>query len=364
MRVLLMSDGLEATLACIQSLGRLGHTIVVATGAVPTATAYSSYVAKRVRPSLADGKPETKVAALVRMVAEESIDVVIPLHDDDARIVARAKQHFPRIKAFVVSSEESVAIAGDKIATFQMANELGIPTPPSLIVETPSDIPSAVAHFGLPAFVKMPVATASRGTFMVQTRGEAKKLAERLEGRMIVQEKIEGDFVGITGFADRGELLEHFAFRVPAAVRTAGTPAYALSFDAQGLREMLETICRRLEWTGGIDIDAVLAPGDDLYLLETNPRFSGTLVFADKLGIDLPRYYADHVAGAGYAARAPRPAANMLFVSVDVEAGATAAARKLGRFLKRQYQHVDSRYPEDAGLNTAKSTAGQFGRTR
>ncbi len=187
----------------------------------------------------------------------------------------------------------------------------------------------------------------------MQTRGEAKRLAANLPaGPILVQRYIAGAFFGVTGFADRGHLLEHFSFYVPPEVPFAGTPAYAFSTNRPEAAEMLATLVMRLDWTGGIDLDALRDAQGRLYLLEINPRFSGTLVFADKLGIDLPRYYPDHVVGADYPPPAARPRGEVLFVSVGEEAAAhtkNPELRKVGRLLKKTYRSVDSLYPDDAG---------------
>ncbi|MEX0744821.1 MAG: ATP-grasp domain-containing protein [Phycisphaeraceae bacterium] len=294
------------------------------------------------------------------MVSEVKSDLVIPVSDGDARVVAQAHARFPDIKAFVAPAAASVAIASDKIATFDLAPELAIDTPPSVVVERGADVPDAIRRLGLPVVVKVPVSTASHGTYVVRTRGQAKQTAEQLPpGRILVQAFVEGTFVGATGFADGGELLEWFAFRVPPEISVAGTPAYAFSEDDPGLFAMLQAICRKLRWTGGIDLDALRGVDGRLYLLEVNPRFSGTLVFADKLGVDLPRYYADLVGGTGYPKAAPRPPSGVLFVSLAQEAALISKdprrMHKQAAAFRKAHHFVDSAYPDDRGLVAAQA---------
>ncbi len=82
---------------------------------------YSSFVSKRVRPIGIDGTLPTQIAVLMRMVFDEAIDVVIPIHDGDARLLAAARDRHPNIRAFVSSSLANVNIASDKIATMEIA---------------------------------------------------------------------------------------------------------------------------------------------------------------------------------------------------------------------------------------------------
>ena len=50
---------------------------------------------------------------------------------------------------------------------------------------------------------------------------------------------------------------------------------------------------RALDWHGAVDFDFLRDATGQYLLLELNPRFSGTINFACKMGVDLPGAYLD-----------------------------------------------------------------------
>jgi len=359
MRALLITATVEGALACIQSIGRRGHEVLVVARDPAPPYAASKYVTKCVRLVAAADTMPARVDSLAKLVANEQVDVVVPLTDDEARVVAAARERHPAVRAFVSSSVESVAIASDKIATMELAQTLGIATPPSIVVEDRGEIFGATARLGLPLVIKLPVATASAGTFVAPTRGEVKRIAATLPpGRVLLQQFVEGTRVDVTGFAQDGLLIESFAFR-HAAASAGGTPTYAVVEDDPRLHATLGTFCEALRWTGGIDLDLIRDKSGDLFLLEINPRLSGTVVFADKLGIDLPGYYLAFVAGEKVVPSPPKALPrDALFVSLVGEVAHISAnpvaGQKQAAELRRGRRVLDNIYVDDGPLVAAQ----------
>jgi carbamoyl-phosphate synthase large subunit len=299
------------------------------------------------------------------MVADNKIDVVIPISDDDALVVAHARDASPDIPAFVAPPLESVKIARDKIATFKFAQKLGLPTPESVVARDADEAAAAVGHFGFPAVLKAPVSLASTGVSIVATADEMRRALVTLPaGPLLVQKFIPGDFVGATGFAANGTLIDSFSFR--ALSQPSGTPPYSFTFDSPRLHEMLQRIVAELNWTGGIDLDVMRDNAGNLFLMEINPRFSGTLVFADKLGIDLPALYLDFALGKTLAPAAARtPAGEALFISVlPTEVALISKNPMTGQQkstqLRQQYKYVENFYEDDGPLLAAQLRQALF----
>ena len=232
----------------------------------------------------------------------KGIDLVVPISDDDAVLVARAKQLFPDSNALIVSPLESFSIARSRNSTTELCHSINIDTPKTIFV-TQANARAAASDLGYPCFLKLSGTIGSQGVFEIASEAELDaKLELACDKEMQLQAKVESDLVDITGFASAGKILESFAFRCDYIHSRGGTPAYSERVKDERLNAILSKVAEELRWTGGIDLDLLQRSDGSLVLLEINPRFSGTIIFALKIGIDLPMYYVNAKMGVSGAA--------------------------------------------------------------
>lgn len=297
LHILVMSADWQSALACIQSYGRKGHTVSIV---LRNKTRHPNHVSVFVKTAffLKETEMVERARELVELAGRHAIDLVVPISDLDAVLVATAKELFPDCEALITSSLQTVAITQSRNSTTELCRSLGIHTP-NTIFTTHSDAAEAADKLGYPCFLKLSGTFGSLGVFEIPGKAA---LATRLEQvpahkEMQLQEKVEGDLVDITGFALDGKVVESFAFRCDYIHSRAGTPAYSERVHDDRLHEILAKITGRLRWTGGIDLDLLQRSDGTFALLEINPRFSGTTVFALKVGIDLPACYINARSG-------------------------------------------------------------------
>jgi glutathione synthase/RimK-type ligase-like ATP-grasp enzyme len=292
MRVLVMMETWSAALTCIQSFGRRRHEVAVLTlGGVLSPNARSSFVRAVFRLKLASiAESATELASLVK---RHRIDLVVPISDRDAEIVALAKANSPDTTAFVTSSPEAVAITRNRNRTIDLCRSVGVATPRSRATSRDA-LATDVEGFGTPCFVKVSGSAASSGVFRVETPEAAHELQGQLAGveELQLQEEIVGDFVDVTGFAYEGKVVRDFAFSCDYEDSLEGPLPYSRLERAPALSETFAKIVAALKWTGGLDIDLLQPTQGPPVVLEINPRLSGQTTFAYKLGIDLPADYA------------------------------------------------------------------------
>jgi len=298
LHILVMSAAWQSALACIQSYGRQGHTVSIIPN-IPLHPNYASIFVTNIF-SLDQREIGESARELMKLVQLKGIDLVVPISDQDALLVATAKQLFPDSGALISSPLESVLVARSRNRTTELCRSLSIATPKTIFA-THDSAKEAARELGYPCFLKLSGTVASQGVFEIS--GEA-ELGARLasipaDSEMQLQSKIEGDLLGITGFASEGTVLESFTFSCDYVHSHGGTPAYSKRVKDERLNEILGKIVRKLRWTGGIDLDLLQRRDGSLVVLEINPRFSGTMVFALKIGIDFPMYYVNAQMGIG-----------------------------------------------------------------
>ena len=293
MKILITSGAWQASLACIQSLGRAGHEVYLIDQDPNLAVAHSKYCRGQIlSPSEKDEAPYTNF--LLDFVKKNHFDVLIPISDYCAQYCAKNQAALKQYVRLLLPPAEVLAIAANKTKTYAFAIEHKIAIPKTYF---PSDLKEAQELSKekiYPAMVKIPNSRASKGVFRVNSQQELVDLfrANPFEGQWpVIQEYVEGEFFGFTAIACEGRILGHCTFKTHAQFLQGGTPPVIFSVVDPILLEQAQNLIAKLHWTGAIDLDYFKVKNRGYVLLEINPRFSGSLNFAYRLGVDLPLMY-------------------------------------------------------------------------
>jgi biotin carboxylase len=159
-------------------------------------------------------------------------------------------------------------------------------------------------------------------------------------------------------------VLESFAFRCDYIHSRGGTPAYTHRVKDERLEAILGKIAGKLQWNGAIDLDLLQQEDGGLVLLEINPRFSGTLVFPFKLGMDFPMYYVNsHMGISEVPLRREGRARAERFVSLLEETAYLRAAGEAGREVAREFR-ADGKWVDNAFWDDWRYSAALFDHVR
>ncbi len=366
MHVLVMTESWQAALASIQSFGRRGHRVsVLHHPGYLSPHAYSRFVYKRI-PFDNDAGPRAERAdRLLQLLQAESIDLVIPINDEDAHLLAECKTRVPERQGLICSTLASIELVRDRAKTATFCRENGIRIPQSIDVASIEALRAAAAELGFPILIKESYSFATHGIVRIGSEQDLAGMEQRFATGQPVQAQkfIQGEFVGATGFGWQGRLKGSFSFRVDYEYSQGGTPPYAFTETGSAATALLTHIVRCLNWNGGIDLDLIRDAAGELHLLEINPRLSGTSIFPLKLGIDLPRYYEVALSDAFDKLDAP-PAVpeSVLYISIPEEVLAVSSNPQLNfpksMELRKKFRHLESLFLDDPGL--IRSQINQF----
>jgi biotin carboxylase len=362
MHILVMSEVWQGALACIQSFGRKGHIVSLVADRYQSPHCRSKFV-KNIVSLPNDPDPRKQSTHLIDLAHRLRADLVVPISDHDAQLVALAKDISPADSAFISSSLKSIELARSRNATIAFCNQLGIVTPPTVCVDSNTNVAEAGKGLGFPLFLKQSGIATSQGVRLVSSWNELQTILDQLPNTIEfqLQKPIRGEFVDVTGFAAGGTLIESFAFKVDYRFSHAGTPPYATLVENPHLESMLSKIASALNWTGGIDIDCLQTDTGDFVLLEINPRLSGTTIFPLKLGIDLPSLYLSTLLGKDHEAgtMAKKINANAFISRIEevryISRNPTERLVEANEF-RRKNSWVDSMFWDDQPLTAAMVT--------
>jgi glutathione synthase/RimK-type ligase-like ATP-grasp enzyme len=298
LNVLITTPQWQSALACIQSIGQAKHKVFLWGEAYDHPILHSDHIYKFLNRQ--STTIDAQILELENIVRQHDIDLVIPISDQDAEVATALNTKLNSLLC-VVGSPTATAAMRDRNKTAELCDKLGIRIPRSSPA-THETAQLVAMEIGYPCFLKLPSSVGSQGVFRISDPLNLDATLEKLPSstEFQIQEQIAGKFSDVTGFAVTGKLIESFAFETDYEQSHSGNPPYASEVNDSRLVEMLRKLVRELEWTGGIDIDLLTDANDVHYLLEINPRLSGTAVFALKVGIDFPMRYIDLAQGVNF----------------------------------------------------------------
>jgi hypothetical protein len=271
----LLSDGSGLTARQTATrLARAGHVVEALAPSRLCLTGMTRHV-RRVHcvPAYGDD-PFSWLDAALGVYRRGGFDVLFPTQEQVAVLAASPERLREAGVATAVPSFEALSRVQDKVSAFETLRDFGLPQPQAAVAG------SAVELAGwerLPAFVKLPIGTATSGVRRVAGGAELAALAIEHEesgaferGGVLVQAEAAGELAMIQSVFARGEPV---AFHANLRVRegASGGASHKRSIELPAAREHLAALGAGLGWHGALSADAILTPEGPHYI-DLNPR--------------------------------------------------------------------------------------------
>jgi predicted ATP-grasp superfamily ATP-dependent carboligase len=299
-RTVLVTDaGRGSAIAFIRSLGRKGWRVVAADHDARSAGFRSRYASTHFVYPAPRTAPRAFVEALRAKVAEERVDLVVPITDECIHPLAHARASFEGLTQLAIASDAALAAVADKRATIALAERLGIPVPETRAVESLAAAHAAADELGFPLVVKPAV---SRRYLPAEDRIEdghvgfahdPADLERRVEGllgthALLLQRYRPGGGGGVELLVDDRDVLRAFQHRRHAEIPVTGGASArpeSVALDPVLLAHA-RALVRDLRWTGLVMVEFKV--GEKPWLIEVNGRVWGSLPLACLAGVDFP----------------------------------------------------------------------------
>lgn len=306
MRRILVTDAEQrSALAVVRSLGRAGYRVEVCSAMNAPLAGASRFTSAVHHTSDPLRDPEAFVADLARLVDEGRIEVLIPMTDVTAAVALQLRERRSDL-LIPFPSAEVWHEATDKRRLFDVAAGLGVPVPRQHVVETrQADLSPAfdlAREVGFPLILKPHRSAVATPTGVlklgVEVAADPSDLEERLLGYpdeafpVLVQERIRGPGLGGFFLAKDGGILADFAHqRLREKPPTGGVSVLRESVPLRDdVRRHSEALLDHFNWSGVAMVEFKEdAETGEVYLMEINGRFWGSLQLAIDAGVDFPR---------------------------------------------------------------------------
>jgi predicted ATP-grasp superfamily ATP-dependent carboligase len=260
--VLVTDAGRGSALAIIRSLGRKGCRVVAADSQARSLGFRSRYVAETWVYPAPEAAPAQYVAALRETVVERGVDLVIPVTDTALLPLSAARAELADLCKLALPEAEALHAVSDKLRTVELARELGVPVPETVLVATADEALAHAGSFDWPIVLKPMRSKVYRDggqidAFQVTYAGSPAELVERMrrfEGHtpVLLQEYYAGVGHGVELLMHEGRPLAAFQHERLRELPIHGGPS-ALRRSVPLDRAMYEHSRRLLEavrWTG------------------------------------------------------------------------------------------------------------------
>lgn len=328
-RILVLATGHRAGPWACRSLAAAGGQVIGAHHEGRLSGGRSSACARPLRYPPPAHEPEGFVQAVEEMSRRHAVDVVLPVGEDEARVLA---ERCPDLSPAITIGPDAAQYHAlcDKHALVDTAARAMVDHPATVLVGHGAD-PSALPP--LPCIVKPRIsgedlgdADAARRVDTAEERDSAIAALLARDHEAVVQQHVSGR--GWIVRCVRGpETFEVVAFRVERQFpRAAGTPSVQTSAPASpDLLEASRRIFEVVDYHGPGSACFIESNGR-LYLHDVNLRLSGTLGGVMRSGLDVPRRVVELALGRSPRMPTPPQRRRVTYIRLDGELSALADA--------------------------------------
>lgn len=241
-------------------------------------------------------RPEAFREAILDACRRYDADAVFPTSSATVLALSRLQSELADDvpATFICERWEKVSRLADKWGLFEVALELGLATPRTVLA-TADQLEDAHA-LGLPVVAKPRLAEAAQGIRFLETREEVERfvhseparVGQELDGpRFVLQEYVDGEVHNVGGCVQDGvyvslltnkHLFERFEHGGPGIVH--------ITTDVPEVMESARVLAAHFDWNGPLHFNFFLDSEGRYLLTDCNPRVWGSIELAVAAGVN------------------------------------------------------------------------------
>jgi len=306
MNVLVLDGHGNQGVACVRSLARAGHRVILGATQPSWTAGWSRYVHERFIYPPPEDNAQAFILCLCDKLKEIGRGLVLAMME---RTTLRLSEYRECVIAaggiLVLPSHEAVLKAFDKRESTSLAQSLSISVPRTVVIE-PAAASELAPNMQYPVILKARMSEEPRGDGTISRTGIplyarndadlhwAIEKLRRTSRSILVQEFVPGRGAGYFALMNKGELCAEFAHeRVRDVCPTGSGSAVRRSvLPDPHVREAGLALLRALGWTGVAMVEFRIRDDGTPVFLEVNGRFWNSLALAIYAGIDFPKLLA------------------------------------------------------------------------
>ena len=233
------------------------------------------------------GSGEEFIQRLLYIKESYGLDCVIPNLDAELPIYIKFARRLADhgIRTFLPGMEQFKLRGKDHLN--DIAAKIDISLPETKIVSSVDGLLKAVEDIGLPVMVKGSFYKAYRCFTTAEAISHYHDLVAEWGYPIIVQQVVTGDEMNVVGLGDgEGNSLGLVGIK-KLSITALGKIWTGVTVKNQKMLAAVADFIREFKWRGPFELECIVN-GDEVFLIEINPRFPAWSYFATGVGINLP----------------------------------------------------------------------------
>lgn len=233
------------------------------------------------------GEPNGYLERLYHIQASCALDMVIPNLDVELPLYIKYQDALAQhgIRTFLPSLDQFRLRGKDRLDA--MADLMGIGSPATEIVSSVEALTQAVEKIGLPVMIKGLYYKANRAYTMLEANARYSEIVSEWGYPVIVQQIVTGEELNVVGVGDgQGQSLGLVGIK-KLSVTALGKIWNGVTIKHPGMLNAARKFVEQTQWRGGYELECFV-DGDEIILIEINPRLPAWSYFATGVGVNLP----------------------------------------------------------------------------
>ena len=233
-------------------------------------------------------------------IIKRKIDVLMPIYTKNIRLISKYRKEFNLLVSdLVLPATESFDIANNKWKLYKLLKKYDINSPDTFYYDSTKKCNTKKLEF--PVLIKPFESFAGRYILKINDK---KQLLTTLKkrGHTLIQKYIEGYDIDMSVLCKNGEILAFTIQKGYIFRKSPYSPSLGIEFlYDEKLYKIVEKLIRKLNWSGVAHIDLRYDKiAKDFKVIEINPRFWGSIIGSNKVGVNFAYLYCLTSLGIDY----------------------------------------------------------------
>jgi len=233
------------------------------------------------------GTGEDFLSRLIHLNQRIPFDMLIPTLDSELLLFIKvaSKLKSAGIRTFLPTREQFEL--RDKRRLVEVAEKLGLRIPELRTVSSHNELREALGELAPPVMIKGVYYKAYRADTFQAAFDCFDSIVAEWGYPVIVQKVVSGDEMNVVGLGDgEGQNLGMVGIK-KLMITNLGKIWTGVTIKNDSMLKAAGDFIEEYKWKGGFELECILS-GDDVYLIEINPRFPAWVYFSTGVGINLP----------------------------------------------------------------------------
>ncbi|RUM57796.1 MAG: carboxylate--amine ligase [Nautilia sp.] len=232
---------------------------------------------------------------LLEIKEKTAIEAVIPNLDAELPVYIKYQKELKDlgIKTYLPSLENFEM--REKRHLNKFSKQLNLKHPTSIEISSIDELIKVIDELGYPIMIKGNYYKAYMANNLDEAISYFYKISNEWGFPLIAQQVVSGTEINYIGIGDGEKLIAGVGMK-KLMTTSLGKVWSAVTIKNQLLLEVAQKFVSKTGWKGAFELEAI-AVGNEIYLIEINPRFPAWVYFATSVGVNLPKMLVDLMNG-------------------------------------------------------------------